>query len=136
MADATAATAPAVAGFDSDLITKDTAAVALTAGQVVYKASDGFRLADADALATALAVGIVLASVAAGETATVAEAPTRVSAFTDLTKGAWYAVSATAGKACPVADITATKYLRVLGWAESATTLRLVDNYPVLIPGT
>ncbi len=101
------------------------AGAALTVGQAVYLASDGdVEPADANAVASARAIGIVVesrdgeTSIASGDPCTVCVFGP-VSGFSGMTPGANCYVSDTAGK---VADAAGT-CSRIIGYAETAGIL-------------
>ena len=101
------------------------AAVAVTAGQVVYEDASGeFALADCDS-ATAAArspAGLALHAAAANQPLTILTGgPITIGAA--VTAGVGYYLSATAGGICPVADLSSGDYPVFLGFATSASVL-------------
>lgn len=102
-----------------------TAAVAITAGQPVYlNTSSQAALADADALASAAAIGIAENSAAAGQQVGVQISGTMDVGAT-LAVGTVYVVSTTAGGIAPLADIASGDYTTILGIASAAGVLNL-----------
>lgn len=98
----------------------------VTAGQVLYeKASDSkYWLADADATATADAVGISLHNGSANDYVVMAVAgPVDLGAT--LTVGETYVVSTTAGGIAPTADLLSGDYVTILGTASGAAVFPL-----------
>jgi hypothetical protein len=120
---------PANVVLGSDASTEDgIAAVAVAAGQVVYKDATGkYNLADTDS-ATALMRkprGIALNSGAANQPLKIVRGgPVTLGAV--LTKGVAYYLSGTPGAICPVADVATGDYPAILGIAISSSVL-LVD---------
>ncbi len=112
---------------------QDTSAVALTAGQAIYKDSsvpgaEVMRLADADASATAAAVkGIALHACAAGQPIKY-QIDGDITIGATLTVGTLYVVSASAGGIAPVSDYTTNWYGSVVGIGKTTTVLKLGLN--------
>lgn len=102
------------------------AAVAITAGQVVYvNSTDRIALADCDLSADAAkAVGIALNSCAADQPCSYAAAGD-VTFNAALTKGAVYVLSGNVGGIAPVADLASLDYVTILGVASSTTNLQV-----------
>lgn len=104
------------------------AGAAITAGQAVYidTINDNVaKLAQADGTALEATVkGIALNSAATGQ-------PVLVAISGDLTIGATvgvatvYVVSATAGGICPVADLTTSDYLSIIGVGTTTAKLKI-----------
>lgn len=127
MADLSITAANVVAG-EGAVTERGVAAVAITAGQVVYKNALGkYDLADTDS-ATAIIrkpYGIALNGAAAGQPIVVLRSgPITIGAT--VTKGVAYYMSGNPGGICAVADVAAGDYTAILGIATSATVL-LVD---------
>lgn len=124
-------TAASVAKVSGNVFT-DTSAVAITAGQAIYKdtsgTSDVMRLADADASATTAAVkGIALHACAAGQPITY-QIDGDITIGATPTVGQVYVLSATAGGIAPVSDLTANWYTSIIGVGKSSTVLKLGLN--------
>ena len=104
---------------------------ALTHGQVVYKkAADGlYWLADADAEASAAAVGVVMCeAVAAGQEIVVqVEGDITLGAGAAPARGVLYLVSPTAGGYAP-APAASGDYLTVIGYGIGSNKIRLDIN--------
>lgn len=127
MADLSITAANVLAG-EGAVTDRGVAAVAITAGQVVYKNAAGkFDLADTDS-ATAIVrkpYGIALNSAAAGQPISVLKSgPVTIGAT--VTRGVAYYLSGTAGGICPVADVASGDYTAIIGIATSSTVL-MVD---------
>ena len=118
------------------------AQVAIDSGEVVYEdASNGgkFNLADADAEASAKAVGVAINDAAAGEPCTVALPGSLITfgggAVTGATAGLTYVVSTTAGGIAPVGDLSSGDYVRnILKFATTATAYVVEDTDVFAIP--
>lgn len=125
MADLTITAASVLAGSNATVVS-GIAAAAITAGQVLHRASNGqFALADNDAAAPATSVlGIALNNAAAGQ-------PVNVQVAGDITigaalaEGAAYYLSDTAGGICAFADLATPQGVSLLGVAKSTTVLSL-----------
>lgn len=127
MADLSITAANVLAG-EGSVTDRGVAAVAITAGQVVYKNAAGkFDLADTDS-ATAIVrkpYGIALNGAAAGQPLGVLKSgPVTIGAT--VTKGVAYYLSGTPGGICPVADVATGDYTAIIGIATSASVL-MVD---------
>jgi hypothetical protein len=127
MADLTITAANVVAGSTANLETA-IAAVAVTAGQAVYKeASTGkFKLSDANsATAEVRAVyGIAENNAAAGQHLTVVKSgPITIGAT--VVVGAGYYLSATPGGVAPVADMLSGLYPTLIGFATTAAIINV-----------
>jgi len=103
------------------------AGATLTPGQVVYlDGANGWKLADADALASSQGKGIVVggghggSSYAAGEAVDICVFGP-VEGFTSMTPGGLAYASTTAGDMDQTKPATAGDYPCVIGWAESAS---------------
>lgn len=104
---------------------------ALAAGDFVYFNGSGQVMkADADTLAKA-AQGYVLASVASSGTATVYFDDSNTG-LSGLTPGAIYYLSATAGTVSTTAPTTSGHIVQEVGFASSATNLRVSIKKPVV----
>lgn len=124
MTDIAITAANVLAGSDS---TRENgrAGVAITAGQVVYKASDGtYKLADTnDSVAAARKpAGIALNGASAGQPLAVLTKGSITIGGT-LVGGTAYYLSGTAGGIAPVADLTTGDRPALLGMATSTTVL-------------
>lgn len=103
----------------------------ITAGQVVYlKAADSRwwkSQCDGTAAESGSGVlrGIALNGGAAGQPAAVQEAGDIVIGAT-VTVGLEYYLSSTAGGICPIADLSSTNYLHIVGYGVSSTVVRLL----------
>jgi hypothetical protein len=104
------------------------AAATITAGQVVYRATDGrWNLADDDS-ATALVrtpIGVALNGASANQPLDV-QTSGDVTIGATLTAGLAYYLGATAGAIVPVGDVTTPQYPAVVGIARSTTVMRLI----------
>lgn len=118
----TAANVDAAAGAVEE---QGTAGATVTAGQVVYQDvsdSNKWKLADADALASAAAKGIALHGASDDQ-------PLRIIVSGDLNPGATvvigevYCVSDTAGGIKPVSDLASTEYVTPLGIGTTAANI-------------
>ncbi len=105
-------------------------AVAVTAGQCVYRdssTSNQLRLAQKDGtLAESQAVGFALHAAAAGQPCKV-QTSGNINLGATLTVGETYIVSATAGGVAPVGDVS-THFVTILGVAISASILQMGIN--------
>jgi hypothetical protein len=117
-------------GFGSDAITA-TAGEALTAGDMVYISGTGTILkADATTIAKQ-ARGYIITSVANAASATVYFDDTNT-ALTGLTPGATYFLSNTPGGVTTTPTTTTGQICQEVGFAASATTLRVNIQEPVI----
>lgn len=111
----------------------DISAVALTAGQLIYKdssnpAAEVMRLADADSSSTTANVkGIALHACAANQPIEY-QIDGIITIGATPTVGQIYVVSANAGGIAPVSDLTATWYTSIVGVGYSSTQLKLGIN--------
>ncbi len=108
--------------------TEGLAGVTIAAGEMVYldTAAGTLKLADCDS-ATAAArspLGMALNGGAAGQPIEVAKRG-NITVGTVLTLGVGYYLSGTAGKICPVADLSTGDYPVFLGFARSTSVLAL-----------
>jgi hypothetical protein len=105
------------------------AGVAITAGQAVYKeaASGTLKVADNDNATPEVrsVYGVALNGAAVGQPVTVVKSDPAFVPGGTLVKGTIYALSATPGSICPVADLVSTNDVVVLGVASSTTVLNL-----------
>jgi hypothetical protein len=124
-------TASAVRGTRSNTAA---AAVALTAGKVVYvNASSKLALSDANVTEAATVSGIVLNAAEADQPASI-HSSGDLTVSSVLTPGTFYYLSATAGGICPVADLATGHRVIQIGYAKSATVLavNIIDTGIVL----
>ena len=135
MADITVTAGSVVAGSGAVVIRK-TAGATITAGQVVYKATDGdYELADADVLASAgsvtdrESVGIALNGASAGQPLSVQISGTINPGATTVV-GDIYRVSATAGGiASDQVDVMASgDFKTILGVGMSTSAIKMGIN--------
>ena len=121
-------TGPVVPSFPKDTRTGQ-AAVAITAGQVLYK--DGtngnkLTLADADVEASAEVVGIAVCDAGIDEMVVYAVTGATITQVgTTFTAGTAYWCSPTAGGIAPVADVASADFKTLLGVASSTTALKV-----------
>ncbi|MBR1230207.1 hypothetical protein JQ600_35520 [Bradyrhizobium sp. AUGA SZCCT0176] len=103
----------------------------ITAGMTVYKAADGTIVAaDADS-ATVLArtpIGVALNSASAGQPVDYQKSGS-ITIGATMTAGVTYYQSGGAGLICPLADVSSSEYLCIVGIATSTTVLKLSFNY-------
>src|SRR4051812_33218723 len=122
MADLSITAATVVAGTGA-LPQDGTSGATVTAGAVVYEdtTTNTWKLAQCDGTVTESTVkGIAMNGASANQPLRVIIAgPYTVGATVAI--GTVYALSATAGSICPIADITSGQYVTVLGVATSAT---------------
>ena len=102
------------------------AAVAITAGQVLYlNSSNQLALADADlSSAAAAVVGVALHGAASGQPITY-QAGGDITIGATVTAGAIYVLGATAGAINPASDLTTNWRTSIIGVAISASVIRL-----------
>jgi hypothetical protein len=130
MANLVITAANVLAGSDA---TKEsgTAGEAITAGQVVYRATSGlYMLADANS-ATAAARqprGIALHAAATGQPLAIQRSGS-ITIGATMTAGTDYYLSDTPGAIAPRADIGSGEYVALIGMAESTTLLRINIHY-------
>lgn len=128
MADVTVTPAK-VRPLNGAVVRRGSAGATLTPGQAVYlDGANGWKLADADALASAQARGVVVSdgnggvSFASGQTVDiVTHGP--VEGFSSLTPGGAAFVSTTAGALDQTAPAASGDYPFSIGYAEQATVL-------------
>jgi hypothetical protein len=100
-----------------------------TRGQVVYKdsADNEHKLADADALATAAAAGILVTDMNDGGDCLIAVPGSRINIGATATAGvAYVADEETPGAIVPLADITTGDFSNLLFWGEGSANVTLV----------
>lgn len=128
MADVTITAASVIPSSGARRILKviDTG-VTVTAGQTVYvdATSGKLKLADADALATADALGIAENGGGAGQSINVVYEDNDFTAGGTLVVGETYVVSTTAGGIAPIGDLASGDFTTILGIAKSASKLNL-----------
>lgn len=125
MADITVTAANVKAGANA-VVKTVTAGVAINAGQVVYQDTSDkkYKLADADAQATARVAGIALNDAAADQ-------PLEVQTDGDIDVGGTvvvgevYLVSVTAGGIAPEADVLTGDYVSIIGIGTVANKLKM-----------
>jgi hypothetical protein len=118
--------AVAVKLMSATQVTVGTAGEALTQGQPVYlSASKWYRCDANDTAAKAVCAGIVLTPAATDGVVIIAPNNATVDLGATLAVGTTYAVSATVGGVCPIADITSGQYPTILGTATTAAKLPL-----------
>jgi hypothetical protein len=121
-------TATSVLPGGSAVIARGNAGAAVTAGQVVYldTAAGTYKLADCDS-ATAAArspSGIALHGAASGQPLAVLTSG-NITIGATVTAGVAYYLSGTAGGICPVADLATGDYPTLIGFATSASVVRV-----------
>ena len=135
MADLSVTPSNVIAGAGTPTKT-GTAGAAIAAGEVVYldTATTGkWQLADSDAASAEARgrtanVGVALNSAAANQPLVVQTGgPVTLGAV--LTAGSAYYLSGTAGKICPLADVSGGEYYVLLGLAASTSVLNLDVQY-------
>lgn len=101
--------------------------VTVTAGQAVYvdTTSGKLKLADADAAASALALGIAELGGSPGQKIPVVYEDDAFTAGATLVVGETYVVSTTAGGIAPLSDLAAGDFTTILGIATTAALLKL-----------
>lgn len=117
-------TATAIKAGAGARVSEQTLGTTGTAGQAVYKDTDGtLKLADADAVATAGVIGLLLNGGATGQAARIIEGGNMT--CDGLTKGTAYFLSPTAGGICPESDVLAGDVPVFVGIATSTTNLSI-----------
>jgi hypothetical protein len=117
-----------------------TAGATITAGQAIYKDtsdSNKAKLADADAGTTLAATveGIALSGATSGNKVTFAKLGAEVDIGGTVSMGRVYVLSGTAGAIAPEADLATSDRCSVIGYATSATNLKLtLNNTDVTLP--
>jgi len=98
----------------------------ITAGETIYKASATGKIMKADASdeAGSKALGVALNNAALDQPVDFVTAG-KLTAGAAVGVGTVYAVSATAGRICPVGDLVAKDYVTILGVGVNATTINL-----------
>jgi hypothetical protein len=129
MADLAITAANVISGAGARIDRKRTAAVAITAGQWVYRDGDQYKLADCNSATAAARVpdGIALNGAAAGQPLAV-QTGGDITIGATLTPGTTYYLSGTAGGTRPGTDNTTGDYPCVVGIARSASLLRIGIN--------
>lgn len=124
MADLTITASSVVPGAGA-VVKSAIAAVAITAGQLVYIDANGqAALADANAATTDNVVGMATNNAAASQPVNYV-AKGLVDVGSVLTAAAVYVLSSTARGICPVADLGSTEYTTIIGVAVDANTLEI-----------
>lgn len=120
-------TAANVQNSDTASIVDGIAAVAITAGQVLYKLLNGtYGLADANGTTPAFKVaGIALNDAGPGQPVQLVTNDVAFVSGGTMTKGTIYILSGTPGAIAPVADLTTGWNRQILGVALSSTVLYL-----------
>ena len=130
MADLTITAANVVKGSGAILEQRYLAGESVTAGMGVYQKSSDSRWwksqCDGTAEESGVGVlnGIALHASAAGQPLTVQTGGTITIGATTAV-GTVYAVSATAGSICPIADVGSGKYVSVIGYGATTTTITM-----------
>jgi hypothetical protein len=128
MADLSPTAANVVAEDGAVSKTEQIAGASLAAGDWVYMDTannNEMKLAQADGTALEATVyGMCLNSAASGQPVIVARSGD-VDFGCVITVAAVYVLSATAGKICPVADLSSSSYLSVVGFGTAADNLRI-----------
>jgi hypothetical protein len=106
------------------------AGTTITAGEPLYKDTNGnLQLAGAGGAAViAVVVGISLNGASAGQPVAYAPTGSVLTINAVMTAGQTYVLSATAGKIAPVSDLATGNYVTHLGVAASTTSLPLIFN--------
>lgn len=128
MADVTITAANVKPGASSTTIQRYQYGATIAQGKSVYldSADSKWKLADADALATALAGGIAMTPGVDGDYGFIATlGPVNIGGT--LVVGETYCVSVTPGGVCPLSDLGVGDFVRILG---QATTAALLDLNP------
>jgi hypothetical protein len=121
---------------------RGTAGATLTPGQAVYlDGANGWKLADADAQASAQARGVVVSdgygsvSFASGQVVDIVVLGP-VEGYASMTPGGPVYVSPTAGALDQTLSSTAADYNFIIGWAEQATVLFVLPEnaVPTAVP--
>jgi surface antigen len=102
------------------------AGVAIAAGEAIYldSTTSTMKLADADALLTAEAVGIAVNSAASGQPVTYQPAGT-ITIGATVVPGTAYYVSSTAGSICLESDLASGDYVTLLGIATTTAIISI-----------
>lgn len=110
---------------------KIVAGEALVAGTPIYKKAADKKAYKADANATvdtANCIGVTTNNAAAGQTVSYLPNGNDITVSAVMTVGVVYAVSAAAGKICPVADLVSGCWVTILGVAKTTSLLPLRIN--------
>ena len=133
MADISLTASLVVAGSNA-IKEAGTAGEAISAGQVVYRASASgkYMLADNDSATAEVRQprGIALNDAALNQPLTIARSGSDITIGGTLTAGTAYYLSAAPGGICPLADIGSGDYVCLLGLAKSTSVLALDIQYP------
>lgn len=136
MADATVTATSVVKGAGAE-VERGYAGETITAGQTLYQDTTDGLLYKADNnvnVMKATLKGIALNGGAVGQPI-VFQKSGKITPGATLVKGGIYALSATAGGFCPVADLASGSYVSILGVADSTTSLTIgINNTGILIP--
>lgn len=127
MADLTITAANVLQSTNARVETKYVAGESVTAGQSVYrKASDGrwWKAQNDGTAEEAQFGGIALHAASAGQPLAVQTEGVLTIGGT-VAVGTIYAVSATAGGICPVADLSSSAYVSIIGYGQTASLLAL-----------
>lgn len=130
MADLSVTAANCLPGAGA-LISEGLAGATITAGQAVYKDTDGtIKLADADGASATIRTckGMALNGASAGQPVKYQTQGNLVLGAT-LTPGTTYYLSNTAGGVCPLADVGTGEYYHIIGIATSTTNLLMALAY-------
>jgi hypothetical protein len=130
MADLSVTAANCLPGAGA-VIEEGLAGATITAGQAVYRDTDGsYKLADADGASATIrtARGIALNGASAGQPLKIQKAG-EITLGATLTAGTTYYLSNTAGGICPLADVGTGEYYHIIGIAKSASVLLLALAY-------
>lgn len=127
MADITTTAANVLAGSDAKK-TRVTAGATVTAGKALYRdsADNKYKLADADAEATAACDGIALTGGADGQPIIIARPSLggTINLGATLAVGQTYVVSTTAGGIAPISDLGSGDFATIIGVATSTSILK------------
>lgn len=113
------------------VIEEGLAGATITAGQAVYRDTDGtYKLADADGASATIrtARGIALNGASSGQPLKI-QKQGNITLGATLTPGVTYYLSNTAGGICPLADVGTGEYYHIIGIATSATNLLMALAY-------
>lgn len=99
----------------------------ITQGQAVYldETAGTYKKTDADALATAAAVGIALTPGISGGIGVIAKNGARVAIGATVLSGRLYGISSSAGAIAPIGDLGAGKFETIIGRAVSTSEIEL-----------
>jgi hypothetical protein len=100
----------------------------VTAAQPVYpdSADNEHKLATANALATAAAVGLALTNGYDGKEGLIAVEGSQLNVGATTTAGVAYCVGATAGEIVPITDLVSTKFPNILFWGTGTAIVTLL----------